>query len=27
VVHLNPDQQIAAKDEEIEGELELKKAA
>jgi transposase InsO family protein len=27
VVHLNPDQQIAAKDEEIEGELELKMAA
>ncbi len=27
VVHLNPDQQIAAKDEEIEGELELNMAA
>jgi len=27
VVHLNPDQQITAKDEEIEGDLELKMAA
>jgi len=26
-VHLNPDQQITAKDEEIEGDLELKMAA